>query len=38
MDESSVSFQGSGDSAVPAAPPMMKDKKLLRSTFIEISP
>jgi hypothetical protein len=34
MEISSVTFQGKGDSAVPAAPPRMNAKKLLRSTFI----
>jgi hypothetical protein len=34
MEESSISFHGNGDRAVPAAPPMTNDKKLLLSTFI----
>jgi len=38
MDESSINFQGKGDSAVPAAPPIAKDKKLRLSIFIESSP
>jgi hypothetical protein len=35
---SSVSFQGSGERAVPAAPPITNDKKLLLSIFINPSP
>jgi hypothetical protein len=35
MEESSISFHGNGDRAVPAAPPITNDKKLLRSTFID---
>jgi hypothetical protein len=38
MDKSSVNFQGSGESAVPAAPPITKDKKLRLSIFIELFP
>jgi hypothetical protein len=34
IEESSISFHGSGVKAVPAAPPITKDKKLLLSTFI----
>src|SRR5512137_1801877 len=34
MERSSVIFHGSGDSAVPAAPPMTNDRKLRRSIFI----
>jgi hypothetical protein len=38
IERSSISFQGNGESAVPAAPPMANDKKLRRSIFIESSP
>jgi hypothetical protein len=38
MEESSINFQGNGESVVPAAPPITKDKKLLRSIFIKSSP
>jgi hypothetical protein len=38
MEESSINFQGNGERAVPAAPPIAKDKKLLRSIFIKSSP
>jgi hypothetical protein len=38
MEISSVIFQGSGESAVPAAPPIKNDKKLLLSIFIDSSP
>jgi hypothetical protein len=38
MEESSINFQGNGESAVPAAPPITKDKKLLLSIFIKSSP
>jgi len=38
IERSSVSFQGNGESAVPAAPPITKDKKLRLSIFIESSP
>jgi hypothetical protein len=38
MEESSINFQGNGESAVPAAPPIAKDKKLLLSIFIKSSP
>jgi hypothetical protein len=38
MEISSVNFQGKGVSAVPAAPPITKDKKLRLSIFIESSP
>jgi hypothetical protein len=38
MERSSVNFQGKGESAVPAAPPIAKDKKLRLSIFIESSP
>jgi hypothetical protein len=34
MEESSISFHGNGDKAVPAAPPITNDKKLLLSTFM----
>jgi hypothetical protein len=33
---SSVIFQGNGESAVPAAPPMTKDKKHLLDSFIDL--
>jgi hypothetical protein len=32
---SSVNFNGIGERAVPAAPPIRNDKKLLRSIFID---
>jgi hypothetical protein len=35
MAISSVSFQGNGESVVPAAPPRTKAKKLLLSIFID---
>jgi hypothetical protein len=35
MAISSVSFQGNGESAVPAAPPRTNAKKLLLSIFID---
>jgi hypothetical protein len=38
MEESSINFQGNGERAVPAAPPITKDKKLLLSIFIKSSP
>ena len=38
MEESSINFQGNGESAVPAAPPIANDKKLRLSIFIESSP
>ncbi len=34
MEMSSVSFQGSGESVEPAAPPTMNARKLRRSIFI----
>jgi hypothetical protein len=37
MALSSINFQGKGESAVPAAPPRAKAKKLLLSIFIDVS-
>jgi hypothetical protein len=37
MAISSVTFHGNGESAVPAAPPSAKAKKLLLSIFIDVS-
>ena len=38
IDESSISFQGIGVIAEPAAPPITNDKKLLLPIFIDSTP